>query len=66
MSCFFQPFYNKVYYPYLPETQGTHSSAGIPSALNSPLSQPSSSSRSMSASTSTTIPPFKFRPRRES
>uniref|UniRef100_A0AAZ3NWN7 C2H2-type domain-containing protein n=1 Tax=Oncorhynchus tshawytscha TaxID=74940 RepID=A0AAZ3NWN7_ONCTS len=74
MSCFFQPFYNNVYYPYQPETQGTHSSAGIPSPLNSPLSQPSSSSRcppappppAMSASTSTTIPPFKFRPRRES
>ncbi|XP_041728474.2 zinc finger protein Dzip1 isoform X2 [Coregonus clupeaformis] len=65
------PFYNNVYYPYQPETQGTHSSAGIPSLLNSPLSQPSSSSRcppapAMSASTSTTIPPFKFRPRRES
>ncbi|XP_029596446.1 zinc finger protein Dzip1 isoform X5 [Salmo trutta] len=68
------PFYNNIYYPYQPETQGTHSSAGIPSLLNSPLSQPSSSSRcppapppaAMSASTSTTIPPFKFRPRRES
>lgn len=74
MSCFFQPFYNNVYYPYQPENQGTHSSAGIPSLLNSPLSQPSSSGRcppappppAMSASTSTTIPPFKFRPRRES
>nr|XP_029516328.1 zinc finger protein Dzip1-like isoform X3 [Oncorhynchus nerka] len=68
------PFYNNVYYPYQPETQGTHSSAGIPSLLNSPLSQPSSGGRcppappppAMSASTSTTIPPFKFRPRRES
>uniref|UniRef100_A0A674DW93 DAZ interacting zinc finger protein 1 n=1 Tax=Salmo trutta TaxID=8032 RepID=A0A674DW93_SALTR len=66
------PFYNNVYYPYQSETQGTHSSAGIPSLLNSPLSQPSSSGRcppappAMSASTSTTIPPFKFRPRRES
>eukprot|EP00063_Salmo_salar_P031148 XP_014005983.1 PREDICTED: zinc finger protein Dzip1-like isoform X4 [Salmo salar] len=68
------PFYNNVYYPYQPENQGTHSSAGIPSLLNSPLSQPSSSGRcppappppAMSASTSTTIPPFKFRPRRES
>ncbi|XP_034145749.1 zinc finger protein Dzip1 isoform X1 [Esox lucius] len=66
------PFYDNVYYPYQPEPQGTHSSAGIPSLLNSPLSQPSSSGHgplatpAMSASTSTTIPPFKFRPRRES
>eukprot|EP00063_Salmo_salar_P032409 XP_014007244.1 PREDICTED: zinc finger protein Dzip1-like isoform X1 [Salmo salar] len=68
------PFYNNIYYPYQPETQGTRSSAGIPSLLNSPQSQPSSSGRcppappppAMSASTSTTIPPFKFRPRRES
>ncbi|KAJ8003449.1 hypothetical protein DPEC_G00148440 [Dallia pectoralis] len=66
------PFYDNVYYPYQPETQGTRSSTGIPSLLNSPLSQPTSSGQghltqpAMSASTSTTIPPFKFRPRRES
>ncbi|XP_046887068.1 zinc finger protein Dzip1 isoform X4 [Hypomesus transpacificus] len=63
------PFYNNIYYPYTRETQGTHSSAGIPSLLNSPLSQPYTSGPpppAMSASSSTTIPPFKFRQRRES
>ncbi|XP_062303253.1 cilium assembly protein DZIP1 isoform X4 [Osmerus eperlanus] len=63
------PFYNNIYYPYTRETQGTHSSAGIPSLLNSPLSQPYTSGPPppvMSASSSTTIPPFKFRQRRES
>ncbi|XP_030637608.1 cilium assembly protein DZIP1 [Chanos chanos] len=73
-----QPFYNNIYYAYPPDTQGTHSSAGIPSLLNSPQSQPSSGSQTgprpasaMSGpSTSTpvtmTIAPFKFRARRES
>ena len=68
-KCIFQPFYNNIYYPYTRETQGTHSSAGIPSLLNSPLSQPYTSGPpppAMSASSSTTIPPFKFRQRRES
>ncbi|KAM3857141.1 cilium assembly protein DZIP1 [Diretmus argenteus] len=62
------PFHERVYYPYTSETQGTHSSAGIPSLLNSPLSHPSSNSQpGMTPSSGTsTVPPFKFRPRRES
>lgn len=70
--CFFQPFHDGAYYPYTGETQGTHSSAGIPSLLNSPLSQHSAApgmtpSSGASASASTiAILPFKFRPRRES
>ncbi|KAM4601638.1 cilium assembly protein DZIP1 isoform 2-T2 [Polymixia lowei] len=66
------PFHNSVYYPYSSDTQGTHSSAGIPSLLNSPLSQPSSSSHpapppGMTPSSGASgVPAFKFRPRRES
>ncbi|TRY55668.1 hypothetical protein DNTS_016515 [Danionella cerebrum] len=64
-----QPFYDNVYYPYPSDPPGTHSSAGIPSLLSSPQSQPSSgrpaaSTMSSGASTST-HPPFKFRSRRE-
>ncbi|KAI3365804.1 hypothetical protein L3Q82_000803 [Scortum barcoo] len=36
------PFHDGAYYPYPGDTQGTRSSAGIPSLLNSPLSQPAS------------------------
>eukprot|EP00064_Thunnus_orientalis_P009635 superscaffoldBa00001238_g9660 len=66
------PFHNGAYYPYTSDTQGTHSSAGIPSLLNSPLSQHSASSHSVPApgmtpsSSASTVLPFKFRPRRES
>ncbi|XP_067439632.1 cilium assembly protein DZIP1 isoform X1 [Thunnus thynnus] len=66
------PFHNGAYYPYTSDTQGTHSSAGIPSLLNSPLSQHSASSHSVPApgmtpsSGASTVLPFKFRPRRES
>lgn len=78
--CFpLQPFYDNVYYPYPSDPPGTHSSAGIPSLLSSPQSQPSSGSLSRPAAstmsgpltssgvaTSTGIPPpFKFRARRE-
>ncbi|XP_039998510.1 zinc finger protein Dzip1 isoform X3 [Xiphias gladius] len=66
------PFHDGVYYPYISDTQGTHSSAGIPSLLNSPLSQQSANGRSVPApgmtpsSGASTVLPFKFRPRRES
>uniref|UniRef100_A0A665WCC5 C2H2-type domain-containing protein n=1 Tax=Echeneis naucrates TaxID=173247 RepID=A0A665WCC5_ECHNA len=60
-----QPFHDGVYYPYASDTQGTHSSAGIPSLLNSPLSQPSAPGMTPSSGASTVLP-FKFRPRRES
>ncbi|XP_043966301.1 zinc finger protein Dzip1 isoform X2 [Gambusia affinis] len=53
------PFHDGVYYPYSSDTQGTHSSAGIPSLLNSPLSQHSVAPGMAPAA-------FKFRPRRES
>ncbi|XP_027867251.1 cilium assembly protein DZIP1 isoform X4 [Xiphophorus couchianus] len=53
------PFHDGVYYPYSSDTQGTHSSAGIPSLLNSPLSQQSAALGMAPAA-------FKFRPRRES
>ncbi|KAF7670006.1 hypothetical protein LDENG_00090170 [Lucifuga dentata] len=65
------PFQDGVYYPYTGDTQGNHSSAGIPSLLNSPLSQPSLNGHSapppgMTPSNGTPIIlPFKFRPRRE-
>ncbi|TNN61514.1 Zinc finger protein Dzip1 [Liparis tanakae] len=52
------PFHDGAYYPYVGDTQGTHSSAGIPSLLNSPLSGMTPSSAA--------VAPFKFRPRRES
>ncbi|XP_005744291.1 cilium assembly protein DZIP1 isoform X2 [Pundamilia nyererei] len=67
------PFHEGVYYPYTSDTQGTHSSAGIPSLLNSPLSQnivnghTASSAPGMTpSSTTSAFLPFKFRPRRES
>ncbi|XP_074520972.1 cilium assembly protein DZIP1 isoform X2 [Halichoeres trimaculatus] len=66
------PFHNNVYYPYTADSQGTHSSAGIPSLLNSPLSQHSTNGHPAPApgmtpsSGASTILPFKFRPRRES
>lgn len=68
----FQPFHDGVYYPYSCDTQGTHSSAGIPSLLNSPLSQHSVNGHSVStpgmtpSSGASAVLPFKFRPRRES
>ncbi|XP_016533717.1 cilium assembly protein DZIP1 isoform X3 [Poecilia formosa] len=52
------PFHDGVYYPYSSDAQGTHSSVGIPSLLNSPLSQHSAPGMAPAA--------FKFRPRRES
>lgn len=63
------PFHDGVYYPYVSETQGTHSSAGIPSLLNSPLSQPSAPAAAAAmtpSSGASGVLPFKFRPRRES
>lgn len=53
------PFHDGAYYPYISDTQGTCSSAGIPSLLNSPSGMTPSSGASAFA-------PFKFRPRRES
>ncbi|KAK1798815.1 hypothetical protein P4O66_007091, partial [Electrophorus voltai] len=69
-----QPFYNNIYYPLSSEPQGAHSSAGIPSLLSSPQSQPSSggqgqpdSSTMSGAFGGTVLPaPFKFRARHES
>ncbi|XP_035799554.1 cilium assembly protein DZIP1 isoform X2 [Amphiprion ocellaris] len=64
------PFHDRVYYPYTSDTQGNHSSAGIPSLLNSPLSQQSAHGHTASGMTpssgASTVLPFKFRPRRES
>ncbi|XP_044044183.1 zinc finger protein Dzip1 isoform X3 [Siniperca chuatsi] len=66
------PFHDGAYYPYTSDAQGTQSSAGIPSLLNSPLSQHSVNGHSVPApgmtpsSGASTILPFKFRPRRES
>ncbi|XP_070814009.1 cilium assembly protein DZIP1 isoform X2 [Chaetodon trifascialis] len=61
------PFHEGVYYPYSSDTQGTHSSAGIPSLLNSPLSQHSAPAPGMTPSSgASAVLPFKFRPRRES
>ncbi|XP_028989115.1 cilium assembly protein DZIP1 isoform X2 [Betta splendens] len=59
------PFHDGVYYPYTADTQGTHSSAGIPSLLNSPLSHHSATGMTPSSGAATVLP-FKFRPRRES
>lgn len=56
----FQPFHDGVYYPYPSDTQGTHSSAGIPSLLHSPLSQHTAPAMTPSGGA------FQFRPRRES
>lgn len=58
----FQPFHDGVYYPYPSDPQGTHSSAGIPSLLHSPLSQHSAPAMTPSGGAL----PFQFRPRRES
>ncbi|XP_057194842.1 cilium assembly protein DZIP1 isoform X2 [Triplophysa rosa] len=69
------PFHDNVYYPYPTDPPGTHSSAGIPSLLSSPQSQPSSGSQNRpamsgpltSSGVGTAVPPpFKFRARRES
>ncbi|KAK1876530.1 Zinc finger protein Dzip1, partial [Dissostichus eleginoides] len=66
------PFHDGAYYPFTGDIQGTHSSAGIPSLLNSPLSHPSVNGHSapapsMTPSSGASINlPFKFRPRRES
>ncbi|XP_051283707.1 cilium assembly protein DZIP1 isoform X2 [Dicentrarchus labrax] len=66
------PFHDGVYYPISSDTQGAHSSAGIPSLLNSPLSQHSVNGHSVPApgmtpsSGASAVLPFKFRPRRES
>ncbi|KAM9820904.1 cilium assembly protein DZIP1 [Neosynchiropus ocellatus] len=60
-----KPFQDGVYYPFTSDTQGTHSSAGIPSLLNSPLSQHSAPAMTPSSG-APTILPFRFRPRRES
>uniref|UniRef100_A0A671RXM7 Cilium assembly protein DZIP1 n=1 Tax=Sinocyclocheilus anshuiensis TaxID=1608454 RepID=A0A671RXM7_9TELE len=73
---FLRPFYDNVYYPYPSDPPGTHSSAGIPSLLSSPQSQPSSGSLSRPAASTMSgpltssrdagIPPtIKFRARRE-
>lgn len=62
-----QPFHDGAYYPYSSDTQGTHSSAGIPSLLNSPISQHSVPAPGMTPSSGASVVlPFKFRPRRES
>ncbi|XP_030266030.1 cilium assembly protein DZIP1 isoform X2 [Sparus aurata] len=61
------PFHDGAYYPYSSDTQGTHSSAGIPSLLNSPISQHSVPAPGMTPSSGASVVlPFKFRPRRES
>ncbi|KAJ8389758.1 hypothetical protein AAFF_G00114640 [Aldrovandia affinis] len=66
------PFHNNVYYPYQSEAPGGQSSAGIPSLLNSPQSQRSSSGAgpASSAAMSSGAPPaasaFRFRTRRDS
>ncbi|XP_035533362.1 zinc finger protein Dzip1 [Morone saxatilis] len=61
------PFHDGVYYPISSDAQGTHSSAGIPSLLNSPLSQLSAPAPGMTPSSgASAVLPFKFRPRRES
>ncbi|XP_008276240.1 cilium assembly protein DZIP1 isoform X2 [Stegastes partitus] len=60
------PFHDGVYYPY---TSDTRSSAGIPSLLNSPLSQQQSANAASGmtpSSGASAVLPFKFRPRRES
>ncbi|KAF7214819.1 cilium assembly protein DZIP1 isoform X1 [Nothobranchius furzeri] len=60
------PFHNGAYYPYSSLTQGTHSSDGIPSVLNSPTSHAASAPSMTPSSGASTFLPFKFRPRRES
>ncbi|KAJ8350058.1 hypothetical protein SKAU_G00251880 [Synaphobranchus kaupii] len=64
------PFHNSVYYPYQSEPPGGQSSAGIPSLLNSPQSQRSSSSGPPPGASAMlgapSVPVFKFRRRRDS
>uniref|UniRef100_A0A1A8F5Z5 DAZ interacting protein 1 n=3 Tax=Nothobranchius korthausae TaxID=1143690 RepID=A0A1A8F5Z5_9TELE len=60
------PFHNGAYYPYSSLTQGPHSSDGIPSVLNSPISHAASAPSMTPSSGASTFLPFKFRPRRES
>ncbi|XP_077451924.1 cilium assembly protein DZIP1 isoform X2 [Stigmatopora argus] len=63
------PFQDGVYYTYGSDTQGNHSSAGIPSLLNSPLSQHSVKVQSVLGMAPSGAPqailPFRFRQRRE-
>uniref|UniRef100_A0A3B4ABX3 C2H2-type domain-containing protein n=1 Tax=Periophthalmus magnuspinnatus TaxID=409849 RepID=A0A3B4ABX3_9GOBI len=58
------------YYPYNRDNQGAHSSAGIPSLLNSPFSQSSINGHCAPGMTPSsgisTAPLFRFQPRRES
>ncbi|XP_061546491.1 LOW QUALITY PROTEIN: cilium assembly protein DZIP1 [Phycodurus eques] len=65
-----QPFQDGAYYPYSSDTQGNHSSAGIPSLLNSPLSQHAVKVQSALGMAPAGAPPtilaFRFRQRRES
>ncbi|KAK7893425.1 hypothetical protein WMY93_022577 [Mugilogobius chulae] len=64
------PFQGGFYYPYSRDTQGAHSSAGIPSLLNSPFSQQSVHGHCAPGMTPSsgisTAPLFRFQPRRES
>ncbi|XP_077574429.1 cilium assembly protein DZIP1 isoform X3 [Stigmatopora nigra] len=64
------PFQGGVYYTYGSDTHGNHSSAGIPSLLNSPLSQHSVKVQSLLGMAPSDAPqatlPFRFRQRRES
>lgn len=70
--CLFQPFQDGFYYPYTGAAQATHSSAGIPSLLNSPLTQDclnghaAPAQRMTPSSGAATILSFKFRPRKGS
>ncbi|XP_063068371.1 cilium assembly protein DZIP1 isoform X2 [Engraulis encrasicolus] len=70
------PFFNNIYYPYQPDCQGAQTSVGIPSLLSSPQSQRSSNnshhtgsvaamSTSAHSSSAVSLPPFRFRTRRE-
>ncbi|XP_055083325.1 cilium assembly protein DZIP1 isoform X2 [Periophthalmus magnuspinnatus] len=64
------PFQGGFYYPYNRDNQGAHSSAGIPSLLNSPFSQSSINGHCAPGMTPSsgisTAPLFRFQPRRES
>ncbi|KAM9327713.1 cilium assembly protein DZIP1-like [Pholidichthys leucotaenia] len=66
------PFHDGVYYPFASDTPETHSSAGITSLLNSPLSQHSVNGHATTApamtpsSGASAMLPFKFCLRRES
>ncbi|XP_055021536.1 cilium assembly protein DZIP1 [Boleophthalmus pectinirostris] len=64
------PFQGGFYYPYNRDNQGAHSSAGIPSLLNSPFSQQSVNGHCAPGMTPSsgisTAPLFRFQPRRES